>query len=164
MTTSTIIRIACAVLVLAPLAAADEAMKSKPVGAVFVNPSDIKWGEAPPELPKGAQLAVLLGDPTKAGPFVIRLKAPDGYKIPPHWHTQDEHLTILSGTFVLHMGDTMKAEPHTLAVGAYHFLPNTMHHAAEVSGETIVQVTGVGPFDIHYLNAADRPNPKSASR
>src|SRR5262252_4332739 len=91
--------------------------------ALYINPAEIKWGDVPPVLPKGAQIAVLYGDPFKSGPFTLRLKMPSGYKIPPHWHTQDEQLTILSGTFLLHMGDTMDAAAHDLEAGAYHFLP-----------------------------------------
>lgn len=152
-------RMVCVLLAIAPVAAADDKH-----AAVTLNTADLKWGEAPPDLPKGAQLSVLHGDPTKTGEFAIRLKMPDGYKIPPHWHTQPEQLTIISGALVLHMGDTMKADPHNLQVGAYHFLPAKMHHAAEVKGETIVQVNGMGPFDIHYLNPADNPNPKTATK
>src|SRR5690242_12248625 len=106
---------------------------------VFVNPADVKWGDVPPALPKGAQIAVLHGDPFKSGPFTVRLKMPSGYKIPPHWHTQDEQLTILTGTFVLHMGDAMDAASHDLGPGAYHFLPGKMHHAAETKGEVTLQ-------------------------
>jgi quercetin dioxygenase-like cupin family protein len=108
-------------------------------------------------------MAVLHGDPSKKAPFTVRFKAADGYKVPPHWHSKDEQLTILSGTFVLHMGDTMDAPAHELSAGSYHFLPAKMHHAAEMKGETIVQVDGMGPFDIHYLNPADDPT-KSAMR
>jgi hypothetical protein len=117
----------------------------------------------PPVLPKGAQIAVLHGNPFGKGVFALRLKMPDGYKIPPHWHTQDEQLTIVSGTFILHQGDTMDAEAHTLDAGSYHFLPGKMHHAAETRGEVILEMHGNGPFDIHYLNKADDPS-KSASR
>jgi mannose-6-phosphate isomerase-like protein (cupin superfamily) len=166
MTTWTLM-IASALLVLAPAARADDAAKSRVTGKgepVFVNANEIKWGEPPPDLPKGAQLAVLYGDPSKSGLFTLRLKLPDGYKIPPHWHTQDEQLTIVSGTFVLHMGDTMRSDAHTLEAGAFHFLPSKMHHAAEVKGETVVQIHGKGPIDIHYLNPADNPNPKSAAK
>ena len=113
--------------------------------------------------PKGAQLAVLHGDPFKKEVFSLRLKMPKGYKIPPHWHTNDEQLTILSGTFVLHMGDTMDAPAHELGAGAYHFLPGKMHHAAEVKSDVILQLDGMGPFDIHYLNPADNPQ-KSAEK
>jgi mannose-6-phosphate isomerase-like protein (cupin superfamily) len=160
-------RIACALLALAPAAYADDAAKTKVAGksdTVIVNAKDLKWADAPPDIPKGAQIAVLHGDPFKAGQYALRLKMPDGYKIPPHWHTQDEQLTVVSGTLVLHMGDTMKAEAHELEAGAYHFLPGKMHHAAEVKGETVVQINGPGPFDIHYVNSADNPNPKSATK
>lgn len=160
-------RTVCVLLAIAPAAAADDAMKNKMTDkrdAVTLNVGDIKWGEAPADLPKGAMLGVLHGDPTKTGEFSMRIKMPDGYKIPPHWHTHAEQLTIISGTFTVHMGDTMKADPHTLEVGGFHFLPAKMHHGAEVKGETIVQVNGMGPFDIHYLNPADNPNPKTATK
>jgi ChrR-like protein with cupin domain len=132
--------------------------------AVLISPQDVKWGPPPPVLAKGAQLAVLHGDPSKKGPFAMRLKMPDGYKIPPHWHTNDEELTILSGTFLLSMGDKAGENVHTLEVGAYHFLPGKMHHAAAAKGEVVVEIHGPGPFDIHYLNPADDPSKKSASK
>jgi quercetin dioxygenase-like cupin family protein len=153
-------------LAFAATAYADDATKGKMGNddAVFVNTKDLKWVDAPADLPKGAQVAVLTGDPTKGAAFAMRLKFPDGYKIPPHWHSNAEQLTIISGNFIIHMGDTMKAEPHSLDAGGYHFLPAKMHHAAEIKGETIVQINGMGPFDIHYLNPADNPNPKSAQK
>jgi len=157
-------KIACGLLVIAAAVQADTKKTTATKETVTLNAHDMQWGPAPPDLPKGAQLSVLHGDPTKPGSFAMRLKAPDGYKIPPHWHTRDEELTIISGTLILHMGDTMTADPHTLDVGAYHFLPGKMHHAAETKGETVVQITGMGPFDIHYLNPADNPNPKTATR
>jgi hypothetical protein len=157
--------IALALLAAASAARAGDPKKSaagKP-HPVSVNPDELKWGDAPPTLPKGAQVAVLHGDPSKAATFAIRLKAPDGYKIPPHWHTQDEQLTIISGTLVMHTGDTMDAPAHDLGVGAYHFLPGKSHHAAEAKGETVIQINGKGPFDIHYLNPADDPQKKTAA-
>jgi len=144
----------------APAIAADTGKKHD---AMSINAAEIKWGDPPPELPKGAALAVLNGDPSKKAPFAMRLKMPAGYKIPPHWHTNDEQLTIISGNFVLHMGDTMDAPGSTLTAGGFHFLPGKMHHAAEAKGETIVQVNGIGPFDIHYLNPADNPAKSAAA-
>jgi hypothetical protein len=149
-----------ALLAAIPLVHAESTKKpdaTKPE-AVFINAAEIKWGDAPPDLPKGAQIAVLHGDPSKKGPFTLRLKLPSGYKIPAHWHSEDEQLTILSGTFVLLMGDAPNAHAHELQAGAYHFLPGKMHHAAETKAETTLQLHGTGPFDIHYLNPADNPN------
>jgi quercetin dioxygenase-like cupin family protein len=144
--------------------AADAKKKAAPKpGPVFISSADVKWGEAPPNMPKGGMIAALHGDPSKKMPFTIRFKMPDGYKIAPHWHSMDENLTVLSGTLVLHMGDTMDAPAHNLDAGAYHFLPGKMHHAAEAKGETVLQLSGIGPFDIHYLNRADDPTPKHAA-
>jgi quercetin dioxygenase-like cupin family protein len=109
-----------------------------------------------------AQIAVLHGDPFKKQMFALRLKMPDGDRIAAHWHTQDEQLTILSGTFMLAMGDT-QAEPHALEAGAYHFLPGKMHHSASAKGEVVLELHGMGPFDIHYVNPADNPAKAAAA-
>lgn len=130
---------------------------------VSVNAADVKWGAAPPAFPKGAQLAVLHGDPSAKGEFALRFRMPDGYRIAPHWHSKDEQLTVLSGTFILHLGGSLDAPAHDLRTGAYHFLPGKMHHAAEAKGETVLEVHGVGPFDIHFLDPADDPSKASAS-
>ncbi len=123
----------------------------------FINKGQLKWGEAPPSLPKGAQVAVLQGDPGRPGPFTMRLSAPAGYKIAPHWHTQAEDLTVISGTFYLGMGDKAGSDAHALAPGGFHHLPAKAHHYAFAKGPTVVQVNGEGPFDINYLNAEDDP-------
>jgi hypothetical protein len=126
--------------------------------SVLINPGSIKWGDAPPSLPKGAKIAVLYGDPSKSGPFCMRLKVPAGYKIPAHWHSQAEALTVISGTFYLGMGDKMEtAATHPLMAGGFHYLPAKEHHFAISKGASIVQVNGEGPFDITYINAADDP-------
>jgi quercetin dioxygenase-like cupin family protein len=155
---------ACAAVFSFAAIAADAKKKAAPKPEpVFITVAEVKWGEAPPSMPKGGMIAALHGDPSKKLPFTIRLKMPDGYKIAPHWHSMDENLTVLSGTLVLHMGDTMDAPAHNLDAGAYHFLPGKMHHAAEAKGETVLQLSGIGPFDIHYLNPADDPSKARAA-
>lgn len=150
--------IALAALIALPLAAAPKAKKPE---AVMIAAQDVKYGPVPPVFPAGAQLGVLHGDPGKRGPFALRFKMPDGYRIAPHWHTKDEELTVLSGTFLLSMGDKFdEASAHALAAGAYHFLPGKMHHAAAAKGETVLEIHGMGPFDIHYLDPADDPSKK----
>jgi hypothetical protein len=144
------------------LAAASTAPKAPPKTpkgeAVTLRAEDLKFGPAPPSLPAGAELAVLHGDPGKKGVYAMRLKMPDGYRIPPHWHSNDEQLTILSGTFLLSMGDQFdQVTAQSLSADAYHFLPGKMHHAAAAQGEVILEIHGMGPFDIHYLNPADDP-------
>ncbi len=124
----------------------------------MVTPNDLKWGPAPPGLPAGAQLAVLSGDPSKAGPFTIRLKAPDGYKIMPHWHPTDEHLTVIEGTFVMGAGEKFdQAAAHEMTPGSFARMPKETRHYAWTKGETVVQVHGSGPFEIIYVNPNDDP-------
>jgi quercetin dioxygenase-like cupin family protein len=130
--------------------------------SVSISAADVKWGPAPAVLPKGAELAVLHGDPGKKGSFAIRLKMPDGYRIAPHWHTLDEELTILSGTFLLTMGDK-EGEAHALEAGSYHFLPGKMRHSASTKGDVVLELHGMGPFDIHYVNPADDPSKAAAA-
>ena len=125
---------------------------------VVINPGGIKWGDAPPSLPKGAKVAVLYGDPSKTGPFVMRLKAAAGYKIPPHWHSQAEALTVISGTFYFGMGDKMDAvAAHLLKTGGFHYLSAKEHHFAFSKAASVIQLNGEGPFDITYINSADDP-------
>jgi hypothetical protein len=127
-------------------------------GATLVNANEIKWGAAPTTLPAGAKLAVLNGDPGKPGPFVMRLMMPAGYVIAPHGHTLAEQLTVISGTFYIGMGDkTDRAQAHALTAGGFHYLPGTAHLFAFVKQATVVQVEGIGPFDINYLDPRDDP-------
>src|SRR5438876_6481819 len=116
---------------------------------IFINSKDIKWTDAPPSMPKGAKVAVLQGDPGKTGPFVIRLKTPAGYKVAPHWHSQEENLTVLSGTLYLGMGDKLDTKSaHALSAGGFHLLPGKLHHYAFSKVPTVVQINSNGRFDI----------------
>ena len=121
-------------------------------------PGDVKWLDGPPALPPGAKMAVLEGDPHKAGPFTMRLKAPDGYKIPPHTHSAVEHVTVISGTFHLGMGEKFdESAGRELTAGSFSFMPAGMKHFGWAKGETVIQVHGVGPWKIVYVNPADDP-------
>ena len=125
---------------------------------VFINSGDIKWGAAPPTLPKGAKIAVLYGDPGKPGPFTLRLATPANYRIAPHWHSLTENLTVVSGTLYLGMGDKLDRHgSQTLQPGGFVSLPATMHHFGWTATPTVVQISLEGPFDIFYVNPADNP-------
>src|SRR5437773_12420666 len=112
----------------------------------------VKWGPGPDFLPAGAGFAALQGDPGKAGgSYTIRLHLPDGYKFPSHFHPTDEHVTVLSGTFLVGMGDTVDmSKAQTLAAGGFITAPANAHHYAAARGETVLQVSGEGPFFLPY--------------
>jgi quercetin dioxygenase-like cupin family protein len=122
---------------------------------------DLKWKDGPPSLPPGAQMVVLEGDPAKAGPFVFRIKAPDGYRVPPHTHTRPERITVLSGTFYVGMGGKFDASAgREMPAGAYGTWPAGMKHFVWTKGETVLQFHGEGPWTIRYVNPADDPRNK----
>jgi len=124
-----------------------------------LHPADaIEWKPGPASLPKGAQIAVLEGDPAAEGPFVFRVKVPDGYRIPPHTHPKVERVTVISGTFHLGMGEKFEAEKaKPMPAGTYGYWPPGMKHFVHVKGETVVQFHGMGPWTIVYLDPADDP-------
>ncbi len=121
-------------------------------------PADIQWSPGPPALPAGAKLAVLEGDPSKEGIFTMRLSAPAGYRIPPHWHAAFEHVTVISGTVGLGMGDAFdKGKGHTLPVGGFAYMAATSHHFFWTESDAVVQIHAMGPWQIYYVNPADDP-------
>ena len=123
--------------------------------------ADIQWKDGPGSLPAGARMAVLEGDPAKAGPFTMRLQLPDGYRIPPHSHGGVEHITVLAGTFNLGMGDVFdQAATKPMTAGAFGYWPAGMRHFVWMKGPTTLQLHGIGPWTVTYVNAADDPRKK----
>jgi len=123
-----------------------------------VNPAGVKWGPAPPSVPKGAQFAVIAGDPAKPGIFVFRARFPAGYVVPPHHHPRDEFVTVLSGQMLLGMGTKVdRARPANLSAGGFIVTKANMNHYALAKAPTIIQVSGEGPFEIVYVNPKDDP-------
>jgi len=129
-------------------------------------PNSIKWGPAPAQLPKGAQLAVLAGDPGSNGPYVVRVKVPAGYAVPAHNHPTAENVTIVSGTFNIGMGDKLdKKHAQVLKAGSFVSMPAKMNHYAWATTAVVLQIHGEGPFAINYVDPADDPSKGgSASR
>ena len=127
-------------------------------GASLYQPDKIIWKDGPPSLPAGAMIAVLEGDPAKPGPFVMRVKVPDGYHIPAHTHPKPERVTVIQGTFLLAMGNSPNKESaSTLPAGTYGTWLPGMVHAVWTKGETIIQFHGDGPWIIKYVDPKDDP-------
>jgi hypothetical protein len=143
-----------------PYARAAEA----PAGAMeqpshmILTPGTLHWMPVPPVLPRGAQMAVLAGDPSKEGVFVLRVRMPANYKFMPHWHPTQESFTVVSGQMFLGTGDKFdksKAEP--VPTGGFASIPALHHHFAFTEGETVIDLVAYGPFQIYYVNPADSP-------
>lgn len=144
------------VVCLAPVSAGSLAQTPQaPAHHTVVASDAVPWKPLRP----GAEIAVVSGDPDKDGsPFVLRFRYRGKARIPPHWHPTDEHLTILSGTFRLGEGKSGDEGATTpLGAGAYAFVAAKMPHYAWTDGDTVIQVHGIGPFVINYVNPADDP-------
>jgi quercetin dioxygenase-like cupin family protein len=156
--------IAVLVVCLAPIGAAGRQAKSPApaTGHTVVRPDAVGWKPLRP----GAEIAVVSGDPDKPGaPFVMRMRYRGAARIPPHWHPTDEHITVLSGTIVVGMGERFDESSGTeLHAGAYAFVPTKMAHYAWTKGDAVVQVHGLGPFTINYVNPADDPKNAAPSK
>jgi hypothetical protein len=118
--------------------------------------NSVEWGPAPAVLPPGAQIAVLQGDPSSTNEFTVRLKFPNGYRIPPHTHPTTENVTVLSGTFLAGMGTQfVESNMQAFQRDGFSSLPAGMAHYAMARGETVIQLHAIGPFAINYVNQAD---------
>jgi quercetin dioxygenase-like cupin family protein len=125
---------------------------------IVVSGDAIKWGPAPPSLPPGAQAAILLGNPAQEGPFVLRLKFPAGFTVPPHRHSKDELVTVISGRFAIAAGEKLdRTKAKSLPSASFVHLPAGMAHYAWTDGEAVVQINGMGPFDVTYIDPKDDP-------
>src|SRR5438128_6234015 len=149
--------IVATLLGLAGLVWAQDIMK-----VTLVKPDALTWKENA-NIPKGAHVAVLLGDPTKAGEVIVqRVKLPANYKVPPHTHPYAETVTVISGSVGFGMGekfDSTKGE--MVKAGALFAQPAKHAHYVWTGKEgAIVQVQFVGPGGIDYINAADDPRKK----
>lgn len=145
------------VLALAALVAADESKAAKPAHVVL-EVGEVAWKAGPPSLPAGAQAAVLHGDPSKEGLFVMRLKLPPGYRIAPHTHPRPEIVTVVSGAFHIGMGTAADpAKARRLPAGGFFAFDPGLAHYAHVEEETVVQLSSTGPWAITYVNPSDDP-------
>jgi quercetin dioxygenase-like cupin family protein len=123
-----------------------------------VLPEDIDW-KAFPAFPPSVRLAVIVGQPSEAGPYTIRVRAPRGAKLMPHRHPEDRVYTVISGVFYIGLGDQFDADKlEAYPPGSVVVLPgNTWHFHWAKSSEYVTQVTAIGPLGLEYNSAKDDP-------
>ncbi len=130
-------------------------------GHISLVPSELKWADAPGIGP-GVKIAIIEGDLKATGPVTFRIKLPAKAKIPVHTHPLIEHVTVISGTFYLGIGEKFdESKARAYPTGGITVIPQGMPmFAFSKDKETIIQVHGVGPWGINYLNPADAPAAK----
>jgi quercetin dioxygenase-like cupin family protein len=122
-----------------------------------VPPDSVQWKPAPPSLPKGAEFAILYGDPAKDGLFAMRLKLPKGYKVAAHHHPRPEIVTVISGAIRLATFEDDRETEERLSTGTFLSMPPGMIHKAVAEEETVLQLNSFGPWEVVYVNPAGDP-------
>lgn len=137
----------------------------EPDESVFrsILPEDIEWKPFP-AFPPSARLAVLVGEPTKSRPYVVRVRLPLAQKLMPHKHPEDRIYTVISGTFYIGLGERFDAEKlQAFPPGSVIVLPGeTWHFHWAKTSEYITQVSAIGPLGLEYHDVADDPRLGSA--
>lgn len=155
------------VALLVPAALAAQAPPaSAPASQVIVaHAASLSWAAGPPSLPAGAEFVVLEGNPAEAMPLTLRLRFPANYRIPAHWHSVIEHVTVLAGTLNVGMGERATYTGGTaLNAGSFAAMPAKMVHSAWAGPEGVtLQLHSIGPWSITYVNAADDPRTKTSA-
>src|SRR5678815_1097806 len=125
---------------------------------VITTLAEAQWGQAPPMLPPGAQIAVLSGDPSKPAPYTVQLKFPSNYAVMPHSHPTDENVAILSGELFMGTGDKLnKTAAKGMGPGGYSLVPANSNHFVYTKAATTILLYGTGPVEFKYANPADDP-------
>jgi len=126
------------------------ALSSLAAEPIRFDQTQIPWKAGPPSLPPGSQVAVLEGDPKGEGLFTMRVKLPAGARLAPHWHPRPERVTVLSGAIGIGYGDHFdQTQLQVFRAGSYYLTPPAMHHFAASVEETVVQITTMGPWELH---------------
>ena len=138
---------------------------------MVVEPGSEKWGEVPaaalvgtPSVDMGGtlRLAVIQGDPTKAGrTYTLRLSCTDGLKIAPHWHPTTENVTVVKGAAAVGMGSKWDdAALKDVPLGGFFSAGPQMRHFAQCKGDTILQVHGIAPFVVNFVSPDESEPPR----
>ncbi|MCI0532210.1 MAG: cupin domain-containing protein [candidate division Zixibacteria bacterium] len=125
---------------------------------IMIGGADISWSEGPISLPAGAKYSIMEGDPSQPGLFTMRITVPANYKVPAHWHPADEHVTVIAGSFSMGLGEKFdQSALKELKVGGFAVMPTGVRHFAWSKDGATIQLHGMGPWGINYVNSDDDP-------
>jgi quercetin dioxygenase-like cupin family protein len=125
-------------------------------GVVALTPDEMKWTSQGRLTVPGLEQVNLVGDPSKPGPYTVRLRFPKGFRIAPHTHPDSREVTIISGVFATGYGETFEASKlKVLPAGSFYTEPANMPHYIEIKEEVVLQVSGTGPSGRQNVNPQD---------
>lgn len=134
------------------------ANRQKPAPApIVIIPDNLTWSSFD-AFPPGAKAVILAGDPRQAGPFMLRVKIPPNYKVAPNWQTATVYVTVLSGRYHIGIGDKFNPKyGKTLPSAGSVIIPADSHLYFWTNTGAVLEIHGIGPWEIHYVNSADDP-------
>lgn len=149
----------CAATVTLAVAAVAQLAQTADPHPLAVTPSEMAWTSQGPLAAQGMEQLNLVGDPSKPGPYTVRLKFPKGLRIAPHTHPSSREVTILSGVYATGYGKTFQQDKlKILPAGSFYTEPANLPHFIEVEEDTVLQVSGTGPTRRNFLNSPTKPN------
>lgn len=123
-----------------------------PRGTIQHSADTLQWTKGPSSMPPGSRIVLLEGDPKTEGLYTLRLNIPAGARLPPHWHPRDERVTVLSGRIGVGFGDRIDdRQLRYFDAGSYYVNPAHSHHYVYFPETTVVQITGIGPWETHLV-------------
>jgi len=132
--------------------------QTPPLRGFAVTPSEMAWVSQGPLAAPGMEQLNLVGDPTKPGPYTLRLKFSKGFRIEPHSHPDSREVTIVSGVYATGYGETFDmAKLKILPAGSFYTEPANLPHFIEIEEDTVLQVSGTGPSGRRFINSSDKP-------
>ena len=135
-----------------PAAAAQEAELAAGETQMAHHASDIVWGPCPPNLPTPCEMAVLEGDPKREMLFTVRFRTGAEFEMKPHWHPRNERVTILEGKVGVGFGAEIDREKVVwFGPDDYYVNAQEAHHYVLTDGPVVLQITGIGPWKVHFL-------------
>lgn len=121
-----------------------------------ITPSEMQWK---PGRVQGTENADIIGDATKPGPYVQRVKFPPNFTVQPHTHPDERQYTVISGTWYVGWGDKFdETKLKALPPGSFYTEPANVSHFVASKGEPVIfQITGTGPTATRFVDPAHAP-------
>ena len=123
----------------------------------IVRDADVKWTSS--QFGAGLQTAVLAGNPSQPGPYVVRVKFAPGTMSPPHFHPETRYILVLKGTWWVGAGPKWDRDA-TTAVSAGSLVvhhSNKIHYDGAKDEEVVLQIVGVGPSATTPVDESGQP-------
>ena len=125
---------------------------------ISITPDQLTWQQS---AASPSETAVLMGDPRRPGPFVMRVRIEANTKVMPHSHPVDVQVTVLSGTLLHAEGETFdETKLKEYPAGSFFVERASIPHYAVAKTAVVLQGSGTGPFGLTYVNPQDDPRNK----